>query len=172
MRVATVYYATAGRRAGRAQARLWGRAWATPVSARGVVRVSIEEPMDDETGAIAHPKFRIWLRQDGIVQLVWAPRSILCLEDATAALEGMAQLTGGRRSPLLVDMRETGQLDRPARAEFASRSDLHAAVALVVGTPLSRATGNFFLRVSKPLFPTRLFDNEASAVAWLRAYVS
>jgi hypothetical protein len=113
----------------------------------------------------------MWLRPDGIVHLAWVPRSILLLEDATAALEEMAQLTGGRRSPLLVDMHDTGQLDRPARSEFASRSDLHAAVALIVGTPLSRATGNFFLRVSKPLFPTRLFDNEASAVAWLQTFV-
>ena len=25
--------------------------------------------------------------------------------------------------------------------------------------------------MSKPLFPTRLFDNEASALAWLQAFV-
>jgi hypothetical protein len=128
--------------------------------------------MDRTTGLLTHPKFRMWLRPDGIVQLVWAPRAILFQEDATAALDEMARLTGGRPSPLLVDMHDTGQLDRSARSAFASRNDLHAAVALVVGTPLSRAMGNFFLRVSNPLFPTRLFDNEASAVAWLQAFVS
>jgi hypothetical protein len=30
---------------------------------------------------------------------------------------------------------------------------------------------NFFLRVSNPPFPTRLFDNEASALAWLQEFV-
>jgi hypothetical protein len=42
---------------------------------------------------------------------------------------------------------------------------------LIVDTPLSRTLGTFFLRVNKPPFPVRLFDNEASAVAWLRAFV-
>jgi hypothetical protein len=30
--------------------------------------------------------------------------------------------------------------------------------------------GNFFLGVSKPMVPTRLFDEEASAVAWLLTF--
>jgi len=30
---------------------------------------------------------------------------------------------------------------------------------------------NFFLSVNKPLFPTRLFNNETSALAWLQAFV-
>ncbi len=127
--------------------------------------------MSDDSGISTHPKFRIWLRPDGIVQLVWAPRTMVLLEDATAALEEMAQLTGERRSPLLVDMHDTGPLDRPTRAELTRRSDLQSAVALVAGTPLSRMMANFFLRVNEPPFPTRLFDNEASAVAWLQKFV-
>jgi hypothetical protein len=127
--------------------------------------------MDHDSGVIANPKFRMWLRPDGIVQLVWSPRTTVLFEDATAALEAMAQLTGGRRSPLLVDMHDTGPLDRPTRAELTRRSDLQSAVGLIVGTPLTRMMANFFLSVNKPQFPTRLFDNEASAVAWLQATV-
>jgi hypothetical protein len=127
--------------------------------------------MSDDSGVITHPKFRIWLRPDGIVQLVWAPRTMVLLEDATEALEEMAKLTCERRSPLLVDMRETGPLDRPTRAELTRRSDLQSAVALVAGTPLSRMMVNFFLRVNEPPFPTRLFDNEVSAIAWLQGFV-
>ena len=131
-----------------------------------------EDPMDHDSGVITHPKFRIWLRPDGIVQLVWAPRTTVLLEDATAALEATAQLTGGRLRPLLVDMRDTGPQDRLARAEWTSRTDLSSAVALIVGTPLSRMMGNLFIRMNKPPFPARLFDNEASALAWLQAFVS
>jgi hypothetical protein len=127
--------------------------------------------MADDSSVITHPKFRMWLRPDGIVQLVWAPRTTVLLDDATAALEEMAQLTGGRPSPLLVDMRDTGPLDRPTRAELTRRSDLQSAVALIVGTPLTRMMANFFLSVNKPPFPTRMFDNEASALAWLQAFV-
>ena len=135
------------------------------------VRATTEDPMDHDSGVITHPKFRIWLRPDGIVQLVWGPRTTVLLEDATAALEAMAQLTGGRRSPLLVDMRDTGPQDRAARAVWARPSVPLSAVALIVGSPLSRMMGNLFVSMSKPLFPTRLFDNEASALAWLQPFV-
>jgi hypothetical protein len=127
--------------------------------------------MDHDSGVITHPKFRIWLRPDGIVQVVMIPRAAMGLEDAIAATEAMAQLTGGPRGPLLVDVGDAGQIDRPARNEFVGRADLVSAVAMIVRTPLSRMMGNFFLSVSKPAYPTRLFDDEASAVAWLQGFV-
>ena len=83
----------------------------------------------------------------------------------------MSELTGGRRSPLLVDLHDSGQQTRPARVEFTRRDDLVSAVALIVGTPLSRIMGNFFLSVNKPPYPVRLFDDEASGLAWLQAIV-
>jgi hypothetical protein len=135
------------------------------------IRATTEDPMGDDSGVITHPKFRIWLRPDGIVAMVFAPRIATDLADALAAVEAMAQLTRGRRSPLLVNLHGAGPQDRPARAEFARRDDLVSAVALIVDTPLSRVLGNFFLSVNKPLFPTRLFDNEASALAWLMEFV-
>ncbi|MHB8961501.1 MAG: DUF7793 family protein [Candidatus Limnocylindrales bacterium] len=127
--------------------------------------------MDHDDGVITQPKFRMWLRPDGVVQLAWAPRATMALEDAIGATAAMAQLTGGRQSPLLVDARDIGPQDRAARNEFARRGDLVSAVALLVGTPLSRMMGNFFLGVSKPMAPTRLFDDEAAALAWLREFV-
>ena len=128
--------------------------------------------MDIDSGVITHPKFRMWLRPDGIVEIRWVPKTTALLEDATAALEALAQLAGGRRSRLLVDMRDTGSQDRPTRAEWARRGDLLSAVALIVGTPLSRLVGNLFINMSRPSTPTRLFDDEASAVVWLKAFIN
>ena len=127
--------------------------------------------MDHDSGVITYPKFRMWLRSDGIVQLVWSQQTTVLIEDASAALEAMAQLTGGRLRPLLIDMRDTGPQDRSARAEWTRRTDLSSAVAMVVGTPVSWMMGNLFIRVNKPPFPARLFDNEACAVAWLQKFV-
>jgi hypothetical protein len=128
--------------------------------------------MNNESTELTHPKFRMWLRPDGIVQLVWGPGVAMGLEDAVAAIDAMTELTGGRRSPLLVDRHDAGPQDRPARVEFVRRGDLVAAVALIVATPLSRMMGNFFLNVSKPMAPTRLFDDEASALAWLQEFAA
>jgi hypothetical protein len=41
-------------------------------------------------------------------------------------------------------------------------------MAVLVGNPMSRIIGNFFLRVTRPAYPTRLFTDEASARRWLR----
>jgi hypothetical protein len=146
-------------------------AWVIGMYGRAHLTRNDRGPMEHYSDVITHPKFRMWLRPDGIVQLVWVPRTRALLEDATATLEAMAQLTGGRRSPLLVDMRDTGPQARPARLEFARRGDLVSAVALVVGTPLSRMAGNLFINMNRLSTPTRLFDNEASAVAWLQKFV-
>ena len=124
--------------------------------------------MSGEPHEVTHPQFRMWLRPDGIVQIVWVPGAVLRLEDAVAAIDALAKLTDGRKFPLLVDTRDLGQQDRAARVEFVRGGELVSAIALFVSTPLSRMMGNFFISVSKPMAPTRLFDNEAAAVAWLR----
>ncbi len=124
--------------------------------------------MSDAPHEVTHPKFEMWLRQDGVVHLAWGPGAVLRLEDAVAAIDAMTKLTDGRKSPLLVDTRDLGPQDRAARMEFVRGGELVSAVALLVSTPLSRMMGNFFLTVSKPMAPTRLFDDEAVAIAWLR----
>jgi hypothetical protein len=121
---------------------------------------------------ISDPKFRMRLRPDGIVQIVWGPRFAMDLEDAVTVLDGITKLTGAMPCPLLVDLRDAGPIDRSARVEMARRSDVLSAVALIVGTPLSRMMGNFYVNVNKPKAPTRLFDDEASAIAWLRKFVA
>ena len=135
------------------------------------MRATADEPAGPGTGVIIHPKFRMWLRPDGIVQVVWTTRTTALLEDAIATLDAMARLTGGTRSPLLVDMRDTGAQDRRTRAAWTSRTGLQSAVALIVGTPLSRMLGNLLLIVNKPPFPVRLFDKEEPALAWLKDFV-
>ena len=117
-------------------------------------------------------QFSMWMRPDGVVQLVWATGAVMTLEAARDAVATLAALTGGRRTPLLVDTHDAGPQLRPARNEFVRRGDLVSAVALLVSTPLSRIMGNFFLSVSKPVAPTRLFEDDNAAVQWLTEYLS
>ncbi len=76
--------------------------------------------MDHDPGVITHPKFRIWLRPDGIVQAVMAPRATMGLEDALAAL---ADESTRSRSPDRVSS-STGssvRRDRPGRPSVGGR---------------------------------------------------
>jgi hypothetical protein len=132
----------------------------------------MELTMDNESAEVINSKFKIGLRPDGIVQIVWIHAAVISFEDAIAAIDAMTMLTGGKRCPLLVDAHDAGPQERAARSEFARRGDLVSAVALLGATPLSRMMGNFFIAVSRPMAPTKLFNDESSALAWLREFMT
>ena len=123
-----------------------------------------------EQPEITHEKFRMWVRPDGIVELAWAPHVPSGLEDAVAAIEAMSELMGGKPGSLLVHTENAGPQDRAARMEFIRRQEVVAAVALLVGNPLSRMMATFFINVSRPDVPIRLFEDADAAVAWLKEH--
>jgi len=82
------------------------------------------------------------------------------------------EVAGHRRRPVFLDMRSIRSLDRGARLHYASQqsADTSLAVGLLVGSPLSRAIGTFFLGLNKLPIPFRLFSSEAEALCWLRGF--
>ena len=60
--------------------------------------------------------------------------------------------------------------DAETRRIYASEmeNDLFFAAALVVDSALSRAIGSFFIGLSRPQMPTKLFDTTDKATAWLK----
>lgn len=123
--------------------------------------------MPSERTEITGEKFRIWLRPDGICEIAWAPYVASHLADAVAVIDAMSELTGGRAAPLLVHTEDAGPQSRDARMEFIRRQEVVSAVALVVGSPLSRMMATFFINVSRPDVPIRLFEDQDVALAWL-----
>ena len=132
--------------------------------------VSGEGPPDPD-GMITHPKYRAWLRLDDIVQCVWIPGITAELADAQSAMDDITKLCGGQPRPVLVDMPNHGTWDRVTRAEWGRPSAPIKALALVIGTPLSRTVVNLYLRMNPPPYPLRMFDTVTSATTWLGAYV-
>ena len=126
--------------------------------------------MTSSCPTITHEKFRLWLRPDGLCEIAWEPHVPSGLEDAIASIEAMSALTGGRPAPLLVHTTDAGPQDRAARMEYVRRQGIVSAVALVVGNPLSRMMATFFINVSRPEVPIRLFEDEAVAIAWLKEH--
>jgi len=60
-------------------------------------------------------------------------------------------------------------IERDARVYYSSRdfAQRTTAVALLVGSPVTRVMANFFISINKPAIPTQLFTSEVEAVAWL-----
>jgi hypothetical protein len=73
--------------------------------------------------------------------------------------------------PVLADIRHVKAIEREAREVYRSREKYNmevTALAILVGSPLSRAIGNFFIGLSRMPMPTRLFTSEADAIRWLK----
>jgi hypothetical protein len=116
---------------------------------------------------------RIGLRADGLLCFYAAPGMVLTLERAQCLLRAGLTLIGGQPRPTFVHMQEVARVDREARAYFASDEylTLSSQTALIVGSPVSRVIGNFFVGLNRPKYPIRLFNEEAPAIAWLKGYV-
>ena len=115
----------------------------------------------------------IFLDEDGIVDATLKRMVELTLADAEEAVEAIRTLSGERRRPVLVDLRKAKGMSREARVFFSGpvTATVESAAGLVVTSPLTRMIANFFMGLNKPLFPTRMFNTEEDAMAWLRTFV-
>ena len=96
------------------------------------------------------------------------------LDDATENLAAAVSETGGKRRPLLIDIRTAKPLDADARHHYSGQTlvDRFSALALLVeASPFGRMMGNVYLRVARPGIPTRLFSDETQATRWLNGHL-
>lgn len=106
----------------------------------------------------------------GFVHAVMRQGCEMGIEHARKNVAAIFELGGGKRVPVLVDMRGVRTQSREARQYFATSDEAFQAtlaVALLIGSPVSRVLANFFLRLSPQRFPTALFTAEEAAFAWL-----
>jgi len=113
------------------------------------------------------------LNDEGLVIVRINDGARQALEDAQENLAMAVSETHGTRRPLLVDIRQSLPLDADARHHYSGQTliESFSALALLVeASPFGRMMGNVYLRVARPGIPTRLFSDEAQAMAWLRPH--
>ena len=117
---------------------------------------------------------RVWLGEDGIVRSVSLPDIEQTLEGARDNIAAVARVSRGVRRPVLADLTGAKSISRQARMYYAGAEATarYAAVALLVGSPLSRVLGRFVLAMSRPARPVQMFTSEDDALAWLRGFLS
>ncbi len=61
---------------------------------------------------------------------------------------------------------------KEARDYFASThgSEGILSLAIIMSNTFGRVMGNFYLRVNKPIIPTKLFSTEEEAIVWSRKF--
>jgi hypothetical protein len=95
------------------------------------------------------------------------------LSDAEQNLGAALIERGGKRRPLLIDIRDALPLDAEVRHYYSGQvliSGFTALALLVDASPLGRMMANVYFRVARPGIPTRLFTDGDDARSWLGEY--
>ena len=117
---------------------------------------------DEVVGA----QFRVHRSTAGYVRCDHPDGAEVTGQDAREVLQAIASLANGPSTPVLVDLREAHSVSREARNTFAS-STIPSRIAMFVQSPVSRVIANFFLGVSGPSVPTKVFTDFDDAQRWL-----
>lgn len=111
------------------------------------------------------------LRADGILVQTIVLADKQTLEDAKANTAAFAELAGGRKRRLLVDMAVPYSTEPGVRAYYASEEAgrFITALGMITRSSSARIIGNFFLSINNPGYPCKMFANVEDAARWLLA---
>ncbi len=110
-------------------------------------------------------------RDDGIVHFVCAAGAQLDETNTRELFSCYREVAGEGRLLVLSDIRglRSSTSGSRALATTPEATQLHAAAAVIVGNGITRMMRNLFIGMNRPAYPTRLFTDLDSAVAWLHA---
>ena len=76
--------------------------------------------------------------------------------------------------PILVDINNVRTVSKESRGIYSSTetAEVFSAAALLVGNPVSRIIGNFYLGLNKSAMPVKMFTESGEAFEWLKSFLT
>lgn len=110
--------------------------------------------------------------ENDIMHIIYTPNLIITLDVAKDIVSNRIKFSGGNRIALFFDIRGLASIDTASRKYFASPEavDNVSAGAFWVESQFSKLAGNIFIKIDKPLVPTKLFTDNVKALLWLGRY--
>lgn len=95
----------------------------------------------------------------------------LDIEAAKKIINDSLSFTDGKIYPVMNDIKNMPTHTREVREFFAGQASRSAkANAILVSNTFNRVMASFFLSLSKPLIPTKIFSDRNKGVEWLQKY--
>jgi len=118
------------------------------------------------------PHSTIAMRIDGIVELNTKEDFYYTIKETIEGIDAIGKLSGGRLVPVLKIAGKGSSVDAESRKYIASGvgSRFSIAEAILIKTFAHKLIGNFYLKVERPLKPTKLFNDLDIAVKWLLCF--
>lgn len=114
---------------------------------------------------------RFWVA-DGILFFEYKPNIIIDLKVAQCVVIDRIHFQNERSFPVLCDIRGVISTEKAGRDYLAqSGSILAKAVGLIVHEKVSLTISTFYLEISKPTVPTKIFNNQDEALAYLKQFI-
>ena len=113
---------------------------------------------------------RVFLRDDGILQIEIKDNTYFEVKDADELIDAAKKIGGGKRFLNLIFTGKETLLDTKARSYSSSKegSKYKLADAFVINTLAQKLIANFIVKAQNPAVPTAFFQDEESAVKWLK----
>lgn len=111
--------------------------------------------------------------EGGIVTANWKT-SFIDKNVAQRAVKYRLECTDYVSYPMLSNIRAIKDGTKEARAFLASEGGCKGIIslALLIDSPIGSMIGNFWIKINKPLIPTKLFTDELEAKKWLIKFVT
>lgn len=78
-----------------------------------------------------------------------------------------------QRHPIFVDVTNVRSTSKESRSIYSSKETarLISAAALLIGNPVSRMLGNFYMGLNRTSMPVKMFTDQDDAFAWLESFL-
>jgi hypothetical protein len=119
------------------------------------------------------PPYYLYLRADGIMYVRISPEKEETVPLVKKMVEKMGEMVDYKKVPMLAKHEDFALPGKPNRDYWAKKESCpySKADAFIVKSPAMKLIANFYLKVSKPGRPTKMFDNENDAIRWLKTFL-
>lgn len=95
------------------------------------------------------------------------------LQTVQKLVEDRKKVFNGITYPVIANVISVKSSTKAARDFFASETGCEGinAAAVIINSPVGSIIGNFYIRISRPLRPTKLFTDVTQAKKWLAQFV-
>jgi hypothetical protein len=109
--------------------------------------------------------------ENEVILCIWKEVDV-DIEVAKLMIDERVNFSNGKTYPCLSDIRNIKSLSKEARVYFAgpAGAKLMTACAILIDSPVSKLIGNFFISISKPIIPNKIFNKKEEALKWLEQF--
>ncbi|MDR5591144.1 hypothetical protein [Christiangramia sp. SM2212] len=112
----------------------------------------------------------VWIDKE-VLFFEYSPIIKLTLPIAKQLLKLRLSIQNNKKYPILCDLRNVIDADTKAMDYLAKEGSIQAtAVALLVNSPHTSITAEFYLKTSLPKVPTKVFEHKLKALEFLSEY--